>query len=384
MASLTTKETKDDDDDDKDVIADLEYEKMTIDALTELRKRLQLDPEHDINPALLEPPIFDVTLGCGVCPRSKRKYRKNSNIDNSSNGKEPLLPCHFRLFPIQFISSQAPFDKDVNATLCRFLRARDYDVDKAVEMFTNAVEIRREHGAADILKKRDPNEPTWQHGTPHYHYGHDKLGRPFYIEMSGRVRVGKLMEPTGYMNFDDFTKRHIIHMEYMSRRIEHASKRYGEHVTQLSQIMDLEGLSYFDDSRGMQLFKDAINMDQNVYPEYLGNLFLINAPLIFRGMWVIIRKWIEAKTAAKFHVLGSDYLPTLLQYIDIHELPVEYGGTNTLSLPTVNFDLVPKERPTEYVGVHGLNEDGTVSGLDSKKKTDVEAVAVDDDEEVTF
>ena len=50
----------------------------------------------------------------------------------------------------------------------------------------------------------------------------------------------------------------------------------------------------------------------------------------------------------------------------------------------MNFDLVPKERPTEYVGVHGLNDDGTVSGLDSKKKTDVEAVAVDDDEEVTF
>ena len=69
----------------------------------------------------------------------------------------------------------------------------------------------------------------------------------------------------------------------------------------------------------------SFSHSQNVYPEYLGNLFLINAPLIFRGMWVLIRSWMETKTAAKFHVLGGDYLPTLLQYIDVEELPVEYG-----------------------------------------------------------
>ena len=40
-------------------------------------------------------------------------------------------------------------------------------------------------------------------GTPHYHYGHDKLGRPFYIELSGRVQVGKLMETQGPLTRDD-------------------------------------------------------------------------------------------------------------------------------------------------------------------------------------
>ena len=250
MASLTA-----------DSKEDLEYEQMTKDALTELRSRLNLVPHaHTLNPARLEPPTFDVDLQQGICPRSKRIYTKQHTIETPEQELE-LLPSHFRLFPQRFTSSEAPFTKDLNATLCRFLRARDYDVDQALEMYNGAVEIRNTHNAADVLKERDPNEITWQNGTPHYHYGHDKLGRPFYIEFSGRVRVGKLMEPKGYMEFADFTKRHIIHMEYMSRRIEHASIRHGQHVSQLSQIMDLEGLSYFDDSRGMQLFKDAISME---------------------------------------------------------------------------------------------------------------------------
>ena len=41
----------------------------------------------------------------------------------------------------------------------------------------------------------------------------------------------------------------------------------------MTQIMDLQGLSMFGDSRGMTLFRDAIDIDQNAYPEYLGNLF---------------------------------------------------------------------------------------------------------------
>ena len=112
--------------------------------------------------------------------------------------------------------------------------------------------------------------------------------------------------------------------------------------------MDLEGLSYFGDSRGMQLFKDALEIDQGTYPEFLGNLFLINAPFIFRGMWSVIKGWIDPKTASKFVVLGSDYRETLLKYIDEDQLPVEYGGTNQRSLPVVNFDKVPDEKPSSF------------------------------------
>ena len=328
------------------VSRDEAYDQMTVDALTSLREKLKLTPaeKHGVVPSHLEPPVWDVQKQQGICPRSGKEY-KRENLDVSSLS---LLPTHFRLFPSKFLGTPAPFNSDFNGTLCRFLRARDYDVDKAYEMVQQAIKSRELLKCDSILNERDTNEIIWQNGTPHYHYGHDKLGRPFYIELSGKVRVGKLMPPAGVLDRDDFKKRHVIHMEYMCRRIEHASKRFGGHVSQLSQIMDLEGLSYFGDSRGMTLFKDALEIDQNTYPEYLGNLFLINAPFIFRGMWAIIKGWIDPKTAAKFVVLGSDYKETLLKYIDIDQLPIEYGGRNPRSLPVVNFDNVPGTKPKSF------------------------------------
>ena len=84
-------------------------------------------------------------------------------------------------------------------------------MDKAFELYQKAVTIREELKADKILEKRDSNEIIWQNGTPHYHYGHDKLGRPFYIERTGLVRVGKLLEPAGPLTREDFKHRHVVH-----------------------------------------------------------------------------------------------------------------------------------------------------------------------------
>ena len=327
--------------------SDPEYDDMTTEALIDMRAKLGLPKKQKSElplPSHLEPPVWDAESQTGVYSRTGETCCRQ-RIDTTG---EDLLPCHFRLFPRRFLNSESPFTEHIDETLCRFLRARDYDVEKALELYSKAQEIRRELNADSVLRRRDPIEPVWQNGTPHYHYGHDKLGRPFYIEMSGRVKIGKLMPPKGFVERADFKTRHVIHMEYMARRIEHARKRHGAHVSQLSQIMDLQGLSYFGDSRGMTLFKDALEIDQNAYPEHLGNLFLINAPLMFRGMWAIIKNWVDPKTVSKFVVLGTDYTETLLKYIDASELPEEYGGKCKLKLPKVNFDLIPNLRPTEF------------------------------------
>ena len=59
------------------------------------------------------------------------------------------------------------------------------------------------------------------------------------------------------------------------------------------------------------------------------------------------------------------------------------GGSCKLPLPVVNFDLVPKERPLQYEGVPGLEEDGsyaTQKGEDTCTAIEEE----EDDENVTF
>jgi hypothetical protein len=276
----------------------------------------------------------------GVCPRTGKEYKKQ-NIDVSN---KHLIPTHWRLFPQKFMGCASVWNTDVDGNLCRFLRAREYNVDKAMELYEVASKMREECEVDKILSIRDTNEIIWTNGTPHYHYGHDKLGRPFYIERSGEVKVDKLWKD-GLLGQKDFERRHFLHLEYMSLRIDHAKQRYGNHVSQLIQIMDLKGLSIFGDSRGMTLFQDALRIDQNCYPEFLGNLFLINAPWIFRTMWAVIKSWIDPKTAAKFIVLGSDYTSTLLQYFDKEELPEEYGGTNKIAIPCPRYDRIPEKKP---------------------------------------
>ena len=45
-------------------------------------------------------------------------------------------------------------------------------------------------------------------------------------------------------------------------------------------------------------------------------MFILNAPMLFTGVWAIVKMWIDDKTKEKIHILGSNYKKELLKYID--------------------------------------------------------------------
>jgi len=49
-------------------------------------------------------------------------------------------------------------------------------------------------------------------------------------------------------------------------------------------------------------------------------------------IWSFVRPLLAPRTQAKITVLGSNYAPTLLKYIDRDQLPAKYGGTSTRSI----------------------------------------------------
>ena len=56
-------------------------------------------------------------------------------------------------------------------------------------------------------------------------------------------------------------------------------------------------------------------MDQILYPEVLGNMMFIAAPMIFRGPWALISSVLSKETLLKIHVFGNKFhapLVTLL------------------------------------------------------------------------
>ena len=103
------------------VDSDNEYVQMTIRALTELRKKLNLTPKHDVVPSDLEPPVWDVEKQVGIVPRTGKQISKVIN----DVSKLKLLPTHYRLYPKEFMKYPAPFLSEQNETLCRFFESKE-------------------------------------------------------------------------------------------------------------------------------------------------------------------------------------------------------------------------------------------------------------------
>ena len=61
---------------------------------------------------------------------------------------------------------------------------------------------------------------------------------------------------------------------------------------------------------------------------------VVNAPSIFTMIWKIVSKFFDERTRNKIHILGSDYMPTLLKIMDKDSIPKELGGDWEVKMPT--------------------------------------------------
>lgn len=68
---------------------------------------------------------------------------------------------------------------------------------------------------------------------------------------------------------------------------------------------------------------------QDNYPEILGATYIVNAPMVFNGVWAIAKNFVDEKTRKKINILGSGYKKVLLENIDADNLPEILGGNCT-------------------------------------------------------
>ena len=69
-----------------------------------------------------------------------------------------------------------------------------------------------------------------------------------------------------------------------------------------------------------------MNISQNIFPEILKHLVIINAPFLFKGIWVAIKKWVDKKTTDKTNLFSNSGIKFLSKHIDIDKLPREFKG----------------------------------------------------------
>ena len=58
----------------------------------------------------------------------------------------------------------------------------------------------------------------------------------------------------------------------------------------------------------------------------MGHTFLINTPMIFRGAWAVIKGFMDEETRNKIKMLGTDYMETLKDFVEMDNLPSFLGG----------------------------------------------------------
>lgn len=96
-----------------------------------------------------------------------------------------------------------------------------------------------------------------------------------------------------------------------------AAKNSEYPITQGFTIMDITGggVSTFN-SQVRELCKLAAKVGSDYYPEIMGNLFVINAPMLFSGIWAIVKGFLDERTRNKIKILGGSYLKTLLEFVE--------------------------------------------------------------------
>ncbi|XP_068638184.1 phosphatidylinositol/phosphatidylcholine transfer protein SFH13-like [Aristolochia californica] len=222
-----------------------------------------------------------------------------------------------------------PARHDDYHTLLRFLKARQFDTNKAIPMWMEMLQWRKEYGTDTILEDFvfDELEEVLQYYPQGYH-GVDKGGRPLYIERLGKVEPNKVMHIT---TMERYLKYHVQEFEKAFReKFPACSIAARRHITTTTTILDVQGLGMKNYSKNaIDLLRGMQSIDANYYPETLHQMFIVNAGPGFKMLWNIVKKFLDANTMSKIHVLGNKFQSKLLEAIDSSQLPDFLGGSCT-------------------------------------------------------
>ena len=225
------------------------------------------------------------------------------------------------------------------ASLCPVLRNASNTLSQYMLFHSWKAEFNMEQ-----VKSADPDELLecaeeeilhfWPQGRlPHT----DKDCRPVYVEKTGKIDVTGLLK---ICDMEKLLKWHVHCTENDSGALFQSitdKVREGKMtppsgattVNQGCNILDMEGFAlsmFMGDSK--EYLSRVSKISQDYYPETMGKMFIINAPVMFTAAWSVVQGWLDERTVNKIAVYGSDYKEALFKQLGGKDkTPVEYGGT---------------------------------------------------------
>ncbi|KAM5349743.1 hypothetical protein ACJ41O_006248 [Fusarium nematophilum] len=242
-----------------------------------------------------------------------------------------------------------------DATVLRFLRARNWDVIKAMAMLASAINWRHERRVdEDIVGKGESvglkPSPTvdeeafimqYRSGKS-YVRGTDKDGHPIYI-IKARLHDPRLQSAAA---METYVLHNIETIRMMAR----------EGHDKACLIFDLSGFGLRN--MDFHVIKFLVQVLEARYPETLGFVLVHNAPFVFWGIWNVIKHWIDPIISSKIQFTSGTN--GLSQFISKDNLQTCYGGQDDWEYKYIDPTTAENERlllEEKKVKIHAEREE---------------------------
>ena len=175
-------------------------------------------------------------------------------------------------------------------------------------MITNFAEWYEKEQVKDLYETWDyPELPNMLAAFPHGLHQYDKKGQPIIVRRLGQTDFDALFASTSI-------ERLMRHITWQNEELKYLvcaalSKKFNKAIESNCQIADLRNISLrkLASRQVMNALQTGLSIFQNYYPETLGNIYIVNAPALFSGVYSIIKGFLDERTRSKVKIMGSNY-----------------------------------------------------------------------------
>jgi len=204
----------------------------------------------------------------------------------------------------------------------RFLAAEGGDQKKAATRWKATLSFRQTHKVDEILLQPHRHFHAIKNLYPHFYHNRTRQGHIVYYEAPGLIDI-KVLEKL-QLSVDDLFWHYLYLSEFLWKEIETSES------TQVLTVVDMKGVSVSDvasNGKVLDYIRRIGDCSRDHYPGRSVMIFMINVPKWFSFVWKhALCPLLDAKTRARTHIYGSDYLQALTEFIPIDEIPEAYGG----------------------------------------------------------
>ncbi|MQM01982.1 hypothetical protein Taro_034742 [Colocasia esculenta] len=207
-----------------------------------------------------------------------------------------------------------------DASITRYLKARNWNTKKASKMLKDTLEWRLEY---------KPEAIRWEEISHEAKTG--KIYRADYLDKFGRPVL--VMRP-GFQNTNS-AKGQIKYLVYC---LENAVFNLAEGQEQMVWLIDFQGWSMA--SVSVKVTRETAHVLQDHYPERLGLGIFYNPPMLFESFWKIVKPFLDPKTYKKVKFVYSDKPDSqkiMEELFDMDKLESAFGGRNPIEFDYKKF-----------------------------------------------